>query len=518
MIRGVKQPFKFTTPTDFQDINSIKVIFSQFNNNGNQPTAPMPIVKEYNNEFEAIDEWNANLDTTQTYQVGTKYYWYDSNEQKTSDTPPTESDIFGGTINVYPLGNDCHMSKYYKCEQSYYQFNPKTNKWDITLQAPSVEPQTLSRAGKDNIPDTMDKKRACVYNQSYYRYDGKSWQKSTTEILPIEEISYWDLTKVSTYNQNKTYCALETYYKYNGSGWITYGRPQKVSALNDECDKSKICMMEEFYYRYNVNTDQFEKAGVRETYYKYDNGEWIECDSPCAGAVEIDLWIDSDDHDTDKVYVCKTVYYRYNAGLTNPMWEASNNMLVPVVEIDEWIDDDYHDTSKIYMCPAKYYMYNIAKAEWEETDSIVTPRTVKLNYWTEQFDKEAIYFCGPTYFRYDSASSKWLSSASFNMKFTQIDYSSEAIDKSKIYECSPTYYVYIDGTWEQYKDAIDVAQTNDGFAQVSGEPKSFVVELTAEETMRFMDKYKGRVQAIVDDISHPMEYFSIYPTLIDEIN
>jgi hypothetical protein len=98
------------------------------------------------------------------------------------------------------------------------------------------------------------------------------------------------------------------------------------------------------------------------------------------------------------------------------------------------------------------------------------------------------------------------------MQLVKINYPSEATDASKIYECSPTYYAYKGGVWEDYKNVAD-AVYNEGFAPVYGSPKSFVVQLSAEETMRFNDKYKGRVQAVVNGVSHPTEYFSVYPLL-----
>jgi hypothetical protein len=518
MIRGTEQVFKFTTNYDFKDINRIEAVFSQPRNNGTT-AAPMPITKYNNRQSEEVDAWTEeDKDPAKTYYVGTKYYWGGSTEG--SDVPPTEVDILSETeIVTYPLDTSCDISKVYKCEQSYYQYNPTDDDWDITSDAPSAELQVLDRAGVDNISNTIDKKRACVYKQSYHRYNGSSWDTNTAEILPIKEISYWDSSKEDNLDRDKTYCALETYYKCVGGSWQSYGRPEEVRALNDACDKSKIYMMKEFYYQYNVATDQFEKTGVREVYYKYNttDNKWEECECPCMDAEEIDLWIEAD-ADESKTYVCKNVYYRYNAGLEIPEWEASNNMLVPVIEIDEWVDSDYHDISKIYMCPTKYYQYNIAEGVWKEVEEVVQPQTVKLDYWagSADYDKNKIYLCGPTYFQYNSENTNWVSSASFNMEFVKVDELPGDIDESKIYECSPTYYAYKHNVWEEYKNIADVAR-NDGFTQVEGDPKSFVVKLDTEETMRFNTKYKGRVQAIINNISHPIEYFPVYPTLIDEI-
>lgn len=64
---------------------------------------------------------------------------------------------------------------------------------------------------------------------------------------------------------------------------------------------------------------------------------------------------------------------------------------------------------------------------------------------------------------------------------------------------------------------------NEGFSQVDGDPKSFVSMLSAEETMRFSEKYKGNVQVTVycDVLNRTdkskIEYFTVYPTMSDEI-
>lgn len=64
---------------------------------------------------------------------------------------------------------------------------------------------------------------------------------------------------------------------------------------------------------------------------------------------------------------------------------------------------------------------------------------------------------------------------------------------------------------------------NDGFAPVAGDPKSFVTMLSVEETMRFSEKYKGKVQATVycDKVNRTdkskIEYFTVYPTITNEI-
>jgi hypothetical protein len=530
MIRGAEQAFKFTTSFDFKDICNIVAVWSQPHNEGTT-LAPMPIEKYYNRQITNIDEWgDADKDEKKTYCVGTKYYRYDSStgEFVASNTKPTESDISGGEVTTWPLSDDCEISKVYKCDKSYYQYDPSTQKWNITQGAPSIELQSLDKVGVTNIPSSADKKRACVYNQRYYRYVGgvKGWETSTDEILPIEEIGYWDSSKENDLDTNKTYCALETYYKYADGSWKSYGRPAEVRVLNSDCDKSSVYMMKELYYQYNVVTDQFEKTGVREVYYQYNTTKerWEECECPCIDAEEIDLWVDTDEHDANKTYVCKNVYYRYNAGLGTPAWEASNNMLIPVIEIDEWVEDGtvYYDTSKIYMCRARYYQYNIEDEEWVEVEKVVHPRIINLDYWTEQTDLRAIYCCGPTYFQYDSSSADWISSTSANMQVIRIDYPSEATDQSKIYECSPIYYAYKGDTWEAYKSMADAAR-NDCFAPVDGDPKSFIAMLSAEETMRFHEKYKGRVQATVycDTVNRTdkskVEYFTVYPTMTEEV-
>jgi hypothetical protein len=64
---------------------------------------------------------------------------------------------------------------------------------------------------------------------------------------------------------------------------------------------------------------------------------------------------------------------------------------------------------------------------------------------------------------------------------------------------------------------------NDGFSPVDGDSKSFISMLSAEETMRFSDKYKGCVQATVycDKVNRTdkskIEYFTVYPTMTDEV-
>lgn len=64
---------------------------------------------------------------------------------------------------------------------------------------------------------------------------------------------------------------------------------------------------------------------------------------------------------------------------------------------------------------------------------------------------------------------------------------------------------------------------NDGFSAVEGDPKSFISMLSAEETMRFSEKYKGCVQVAVycDAVNRTdkskIEYFPVYPTINDDI-
>lgn len=535
MIRGAEQAFKFTTSFDFNDICNIVAVWSQQYNNGTT-LAPMPITKYYNRKVENIDTWDASgKDTTKTYYVGTTYYRYDSASGKfiSSNIQPTESDISGGAITTWPLSATCERSKAYKCDASYYQYDPSEQQWNITTNAPSTDLISMSTVGVTNIPSDADKKRIYAYNQRYYQHNGTEWVESNS-ILPIEEIDYWDDTTLVEYDISKTYCALETYYKYIDGTWHTYGsdcvKATEVYAWNDNdmssYDKSKIYMLKELYYQYNAEIDQFEKTAVREIYYQYNTTEskWEQCDATDIVAEEVDLWVDTDEHDTNKTYVCKNVYYRYNTQ-TNA-WDGSNNMLVPVVEIDEWVSDGsvYYDPNKIYMCHARYYQYNIEDDVWEEKDEVKQPQIVNLEYWTDPTnrDKYQIYLCGPTYYQYDSANAQWLTSATFNIQLTQIDYPYEATDESKIYECSPIYYVYKGDTWEEYKNIAD-ASRNDGFSPVDGDPKSFVAMLSAEETMRFNEQYKGRVQVTVycDTVNRTdkskVEYFTVYPTMTDEI-
>lgn len=526
MIRGTEQPFKFTTSFDFDDICNIVAVFSQSHNNGTE-LAPMPITKYYNKKIEEIDVWNeTGKDTTHTYCVGTKYYRYDSTSGwVSSDICPTEADVSGGAITSYPLG-ESDISKVYKCDAAYYQYDPDTQQWNITSVAPPTDFVELSQDGR--LTDA-DKTRIYEYKQRYYRHDGENWVSSTDEFLPLEEVDYWDNDADKPYDTNKTYCAEETYYKYIDSAWHTYGRdcvmPIEVYAWNSEdtskYDKSKIYVLREFLYQYNTITDQFEKTAQREVYYRYNttNKDWEECDAPNVAVEEIDLWVDTDEHNPATTYVCKNVYYRYNA--QNKIWEVTNNMLVPVVELGEWVDEEYHDPSRVYMCPAKYYQYDITNEEWLEFDAPIQTQIINLDYWTASpnLDKSTIYFCGPTYYQYDSA---WQTSASFSIQVTPIDDASQAIDQSKIYECSPTYYAYDGNEWLPYKDATDIVR-NDGFAPVENDPKSFVVMLSAEETMRFNEVYKGRAQVTVycDAVNRTekslIEYFTVYPTMTNEI-
>lgn len=528
MIRGVKQPFKFTTSKNFADIDHIEVIFSQHNNSGSTD-APLPIMKYYDGKATKVTSWSEDdKEQDQTYYVDTTYYRYDSKQQSfvSSEQCPVEDDISGGAIAIYPVdkNSNIHESLMYKCDASYYQYDPDTTSWIITDSKPSEEYTIISAAGVDNIPSTADKKRVCVYNGHYYRYNGVDWESSESDMLPIITVPYWDLSKINNINENgafyyerdKAYCAEETYYKCIDGIWTTYGRPEEVTSLNStNCDISKIYMMKEWRYQHNIETNQFEQIEYHEVYYKYDtdNEKWIECDYPFAGAEEIDLWVEAD-ADTNKIYVCKHVYYRYNAGLDDPTWEATRSVLIPVIQIERWLDDAYHDTSKVYMCQTKYYQYSIENGKWEEVETPRQHHTVTLDYWTDNSDRDKnnIYFCGTTYFQYDSSVQKWISSGSFKLPLVQIDQLSEMQDQSKIYECSPTYYAYKDGKWIAYKNMVEAVR-NDGIVMVNGDPRSFVVELTSEETLRFNARHKGCVQAIVDDMSHPIQYFSIYPSL-----
>ena len=539
MIRGAGQPFKFTTPFDFKDICNIEAVFSQPYNEGTVDGITMPIRKYYNKQVVTVGSWDATgKDPTKTYYVDTKYYRYDSsNGWVSSDTMPTETNITSGAITVYPLSDDTPINEAYKCGEAYYQYNPNTQEWDITTSAPSTDAIAITNPGVDNVPSDAYKNRIYVFNQCYYQHNGASWDKSD-KIYPIVELDYWNNDDDQPYDTSKTYCAEETYYKYIDGEWCTYGKEcmqcTEVVGWNPdevEYDKAKIYMLKELYYQYNATTNQFENTGVREVYYKYnvEDDEWEECEAPDAHLEEIDLWIDEeeDDKDVKKTYVCKNVYYRYDADEEVQAWIPSNNMLIPVVEISEWKTDGsvYYDPSKIYTITTKYYQYNIEEDEWEEKTEAVQPKIVKLDYWTEpgDRDKNQIYLCGQTYYQYDSANTKWQSSPTFNMQLEQTDYPPTATsDQSKVYECSPIYYAHDGSTWVPYKKAVDAVR-NDGFTPVDGDPKSFVTVLTGAETMRFSDKYKGRVQVTVlsDNTSIPAKslivYFPVYPTMSEEI-
>ena len=544
MIKGAPQAFKFTTSYNFDDLNNIIAEFSQPHNTSANLAAPMPIRKYYNKKFEPVTgEWSTtDKDNKKVYKIDAKYGRYDSSAESPnfvwSATLPTESNLLGTNPSSVPTVNsDGDISKIYKYNKSYYQYNPNTQKWDITESAPSTDLIELSQVGVNNIPNETNKKQACVYKDHYYRYNGTAWESSSDAILPIQEVDYWDNDSDKPYDTQKTYCAEETYYKYINGAWRTYGRdcvyPIEVCAWNSddtsEYDISKIYMLKELYYTYNPTTDKFEKTAVREVYYKYNitEGKWEECAKPDIQVEEIALWVNEDAensvYDVNKTYVCKHVYYNYNA--STKTWDGSNNMLIPVVVINSWVDADYHDSSKVYMCPERFYQYNIEEEAWEEVNEVKQPQTIELDYWTDPTDRDKsnIYLCGPTYFQYDSTEEKWVSSTSYEMKLTKIDNVSEAIDRSKIYECTPTYYKYntIDNEWVSCKNMTD-AFRNDGFQPVDGDPKSFLMVLNADETMRFTDKYKGRAQVTVysDTSGLPesskIEYFMVYPTLITE--
>jgi hypothetical protein len=537
MIRGVRQPFKFTTSKNFADIDHIEVTFAQHNNNGST-SAPLPITKYYDGKATKVDNWSEDgKQQDKTYYVDTTYYRYD-HTQKTfvpSAQCPTESDLFGGIIEIYPIPdndetedtteeetetkNVIYKNCVYVSNESYYQYDPDTKNWIITTANPNDAYMAFSDVGVENIPADADKKKVYVHNRHYYRYDGEKWNSSDSEILPIVTIPYWELSKINSknedktfyYDRNKTYYAAETYYKYVDGAWTTYGRPKEVSSLNDEnCDKSQIYMLKEVHYQHNIETNQFEQADLREVYYKYsnDDNKWVECDNPCAKATEIALWPPVRANQSE-IYVCKNIYYTYNVE-----WKSSTSVLVPVIQIERWREEAYHDPSKVYMCPTKYYQYSIDDAQWKEFSEFPQRNVEILTYWSDQTNRNQnnIYFCGKTYFQYDSSEQMWKSSASFEVPLVRITQFPSEPDQSKVYECSPIYYSYTDGKWQSYTNIIDAVR-NDGFAMVAGDSKSFVVELTSEETLRFNARHKGCVQAIVDDMSHPIQYFSIYPSL-----
>lgn len=146
--------------------------------------------------------------------------------------------------------------------------------------------------------------------------------------------------------------------------------------------------------------------------------------------------------------------------------------------------------------------------EWSETDK----------------DTSKVYRVGTKYYRYDSGS--WVSSdtpPSENAQVVDIDDLNDRDDTSKIYKCCPLYYIYEGGEWTAYANPAEVAQRNDGFGPVNGDPKSFCVVLTDAETSLFVEKYKGRVQiqaySDVDDtkIKSKIEYFTVYPSITGEI-
>lgn len=543
MIRGVQQAFKFTTRFDFDDISNIVAVFSQTNNLGMDEHIPLPITKYYNKSITRVDEFDENTaDKKKVYRVDTKYYRYnpDANPAQfiSSGTQPTELDLLGGAIAIYPVENNAniHISKTYKCEKSYYQYDPDEQEWIITLEKPSFEPTVISQPDI-NILGSVDKKRACVYEQKYYQYDGTSWVPSDV-IRPIKEEDYWDLGRTGTnegdYSRSETYCARETYYKYVDGSWRSYGcnciEPIVVYAWNDTVEASaktsEIYVLKEFFYEYNETTDKFEKTAKQEVYYKYLDGSWEEFkDRPNIDVEYVGLWSEVVEPDTNKVYVCKNVYYRYDE---DNGWVDSDKMQFSVIEIDKFDDTVYaYDESKIYLCPTRYYQYSITDGEWKEIEEIKEPKIENLSYWTElnDRDKNKVYLCGPTYYQYNSEKAEWQSSSKFNMQIVQIDGTdgNKMVDESKVYKCCPLYYIYKNNAWVEYNKSADIADHNDGFTPVDEDRKSFVVILSGAETNTFSDIYKGRVQVHVYSDKHnsedksKLEYFTVYPSTTDEI-
>lgn len=488
-------------------------------------------------------------DKKKIYVYNRRYYLHDGNNWISVDdsTLPIEEIDYWGQEQSYIPSIDL-LYNIGQCEGAalILQDGPNGEFVEETIETP-LTLFVVDALPDIGIPSTNEYfyLYLCVSDRKYYIAD--EYGNFFDSVLTYEEVpiitskedyrggfggSFMPTLFLDLYSLNKIYYALETYYKYIDGEWRTFGRdcvyPTEVFAWNSEdtsaYDKSKIYMIKELYYQYNVETKQLEKTGVREVYYRYNaiDDYWEECEEPNIDVEEIELWSDSDTHDVSKTYVCKHIYYYYNKN--DKVWEASKNMLIPIIEINEWIDSDYHDPSKFYMCPARYYKYNIEKEAWEEVDEASRPKIVNLDYWKDPIglDRSQIYLCGPTYFQYASDSNKWASSASFNMQLTQIDLLDEATDQSKIYECSPIYYAYRGGDWESYKNVADAVR-NDGFAPVDGDSKSFVTVLSAEETMRFNDKYKGCVQVTVydDNINRHeknlIEYFTVYPTLTSNI-
>jgi hypothetical protein len=537
MIKGTTQAFKFTTPYDFNDIDNIIAVFSQSNNTGTTE-APMPITKYYNKNVTEIAEWDESSAIEGTiYYVSTKYYRYNSG-WVLSNTQPTEADMVTGEITEYPL-NEADTSKVYKCDKSYYRYNPDKSKWDIAPTLPITDIVMLDVAGV--IPPETSKNAVCKYGCHYYKWnDAKSKWEWDTALAPISVIPYW---KGDETDKTKTYCAEETYYKCIDGTWSTYGSDciemVDIYAWDDDkagtLDKSKIYVLKEFYYEHDEGTKEFKKVAANEKYYKYcksesGNWEWIEIDDPSAKpkieAVDAGLWA-VDNKDENTTYVCRNIYYSYNSEANR--WDSNDIFRLSVIEVDQWDSTDannIYDKTKIYMCPEKYYQYNINTNDWEEVEGVQQPKVETLNYWTEpgDRDKNKIYLCGPTYYQYDSAKSEWQSSNKFKLQIVSSDtYPTDGpSDQSKVYKCSPTYFAHEGGEWKKYKKPSEIAR-NDGFSPVDGDTKSFIVALTAEETMRFNDRYKGRVQVDVycgklnDEAKNKVAYFPVYPTMIDDV-
>lgn len=507
--------------------------------------------------YDTIDTWtDEDKDISKVYYAEdtSEYYLYKQGEwTSTDDISETSDDCI--VVETWAEADADTSKIYYAKDTATYHYY-SSDAWASTNDVADandnyISVDTWSEADKDT-----DKIYYSADTQLYYIYNDGGWIStddvvdtglcawvSSTTPAPVVEIPYWydnDDAKFEELDNTKTYCARETYYKCIDDVWHRYGSDcvemVYIYAWDDDAagdlDKSKVYVFKEFYYEYNEEAGDFDKVAANEVYYKYcktESGawEWVEIDDPNAKpkieAKDVGLWVDGGEYDENTTYVCKNIYYSYNSETTT--WDSSDIFRLSVVEVAQWSPDEVtYDPTKIYMCPAKYYQYNIEKSCWEEVDKVEQPKIESLNYWSDadNRDKNKIYLCGPTYYQYDSAKEQWVSSSSLNITFTKIALPSEAVDQSKLYECSPVFYAYKGGAWVSYKTVAEAVR-NDGFTPVDGDPKSFVIMLSAEETMRFIEKYKGCVQATVycDKTNRTdkskVEYFTVYPTMTDEI-
>ena len=506
-------------------------------------------------EFVNIDVWDENSaerDTIYYVKDTNEYYFFDSGWHDTNDISAA-GDNFVVVETWSATGVDVNKVYYVKNTETYHYYKDET--WKSTKIIDEASNNCVSVDSFDDFYHNRDSTKIYYIkdNKTFWFYVNKwipvdnpvtyglfDWSQADTiqEIHPIQTIEYWG--KVGP-TQGEVYCASETYYKCIDDVWYTYGSSVTdivdIYAWDDDViehlDKSKIYVLKEYSYGHNKETGDFEKVAAKEVYYKYCKKEsgvwdWIEIDDPTSlpkiEAVDAGVWLEDGDYDENTTYVCRDVYYSYNE--KTGKWEGSDTFVLSAIEVSQWDPKNTeYDITKIYTSPTRYYQYSIEEGHWKEVDKIEQPKIEALDYWhdADKRDKNKIYLCGTTYFQYDSSKSEWVPSDKFKLQIVEgFSHQNSYPDESKIYKCDPTYYSYEDGAWKTYNKPVDVAK-NDGFSPVNGEPKSFIVALTAEETMRFNDKYKGCVQVDVyclntnSEAKNKITYFPVYPTMIKDV-